>query len=152
MTDRDRLERILTELNLPVGRWALAGSGVMVLHGINRKMRDVDIFCATQTWFSLFRQQRGQGLGTVPMWDLFVTDPDDVKRRCDPPYLYREMHGIEVNVFSAWRLRVFAETGQTSTRHSGSTTLGWLRAGRVFRWKCCWPGRWHMGAARMWKT
>jgi hypothetical protein len=96
MHDRDRIKKIAEELNIPAERWVLGGSGVMVMHGIERKMRDVDIFTSTATWFGLF------GTGD---WDVFVTDPDDPQRRCDPPYLYRVMHDIEVNIFFNWRRR-----------------------------------------------
>ena len=109
--DRARVRAIAADLNIPAGRWALAGSGSMVMHGIDRKMRDVDIFCATATWFSLMRQARitplppDAGDHSTPSWEVFTTDPDDSMRRCDPPYLYKMMHGIEVNIFSCWRVR-----------------------------------------------
>jgi hypothetical protein len=80
----------------------LAGSGSMIMHGMERKPRDIDIFCATATWFGLLRSQRGN-------WNVFCTDPDDAKRRCDPPYLYKDMHGIEVNIFCDWRKRGIGE-------------------------------------------
>lgn len=118
MNDRKRLHNIVRDLNIPRGRWCLAGSGVMVLHGIERRMRDVDIYCATQTWFSLMRQRtekqlhspsEGRGAPTMwessPTWEVFTTDPDDAKSRCDPPYLYRVMYDIEVNIFFSWRRR-----------------------------------------------
>lgn len=105
-TDRSRLLNIARDLNIPTGRWILAGSGAMVMNGIDRKMRDVDIFCSTATWFSLMRQRvETDGEVRVQAWSVFTTDPDDVARRFDPPYLYRTMHGIEVNVFMSWRRR-----------------------------------------------
>jgi hypothetical protein len=98
--DRSRLLNIARDLNIPSGRWVLAGSGAMVMHGIDRTMRDVDIFCATATWLSIYSERyRGHP------WEVFATDPDDTMRRCDPPYLYRTMHDIEVNVFQSWRKR-----------------------------------------------
>lgn len=104
--DRSRLLNIAGELNIPSGRWVLAGSGAMVMNGIDRKMRDVDIFCATETWLSLMRQRGGIEAGLrAPLWSVFATDPDDSTKRCDPPYLYRTMHDIEVNVFHSWRRR-----------------------------------------------
>jgi hypothetical protein len=107
MNDKDyaRLKAIATDLNIPNGRWVLAGSGSMVMHGIDRRMRDVDIFCATQTWFSLMSRAIGETLSGEHKWSVFATDPDDPQKRCDPPYLYRTMHDIEVNVFSGWRRR-----------------------------------------------
>lgn len=108
-TEKPRLLRILRELDLPEGQWVLNGSGVMVMHGIERHkpMGDVDVFVATRVWFDLYESALIQraAYGVEQDWRVFTTDPDDPKRRCDPPYLYRQIHGIEVNVFSAWRRR-----------------------------------------------
>jgi len=109
-TEKPRLLKILYELDLPKGQWVLSGSGVLVLNGIerDRPMGDVDIFVATRTWFELFYQSIENAMLHIESgdyWRIFTTDPTDVKRRADPPYLYRMMHGIEVNVFSDWRKR-----------------------------------------------
>lgn len=98
MNDKERLNRILQELDLPKGQYALAGSGVLVLHDIERpkQMGDVDIFLATRPWFAL----HGRG-----DWSVFTTDPNDARRRSDPPYLFKTLHGLEVNIFSEWRNR-----------------------------------------------
>lgn len=107
--EKPRLLRILRELDLPEGQWVLNGSGVLVMHGIerDRPMGDVDIFVATRLWFDLYHASlmAPPSDGQQPPWSIFTTDPDDPKRRCDPPYLFRDMHGIEVNVFSNWRRR-----------------------------------------------
>lgn len=109
MNERARLQRILDELDLPGNRWLLGGSSVMILHDIERSklMGDVDIFVATRLWFELHAQTMRVGTSGAakPRWSVFTTDPDDELRRCDPPYLWREVCGLEVNVFSAWRLR-----------------------------------------------
>jgi hypothetical protein len=109
VTEKGRLIRILRELNLPRGQWILSGSGVMCLHGIerDRPMGDIDIFCSTRLWFDLYHS----GLvgiihehGESP-WRIFTTDPTDPKRCVDPPYLYKKIYDIEVNIFFSWRKR-----------------------------------------------
>jgi hypothetical protein len=58
--DRIRLDKILDQLVcenvLKPGNWVLAGSGVMVLEGLERErpMGDVDIFMATRDWFDIY--------------------------------------------------------------------------------------------------
>lgn len=101
MTDKERLILIVNELRLPRGQWVLCGSGVMVMHGLrdHRPMGDIDIFIATRPWFTILSKAAIEG------WRIFTTDPTDYKRRADPPYLYRDMHGIEVNIFFDWRRR-----------------------------------------------
>ena len=93
------------------GHWALAGSGVMVLSGLERSkpMGDVDIFMATRDWFDVYN---------VARWDLFTTDPADSKRRCDPPYLYKEINGLEVNIFHGWRVRGIGDIDVNQWVHS----------------------------------
>jgi hypothetical protein len=115
--ERERVLKILEDLNLPDGRWVLSGSGVMILNGLERHkpMGDLDIFVATRTWFDLLEQKERrldrpsnfeQRVPVcVPKWEVFTTDPDDPMRRSDPPYLYGIMHGLEVNIFHGWRKR-----------------------------------------------
>lgn len=102
--ERGRLVRIIDRLNLERGQWALCGSGVMLMHRIDRgrAMGDVDIFVATRQWMEMVH---GSIVGTGLDWKVFTTDPSDPRRRCDPPYLYRHIDGIEVNVFFEWRKR-----------------------------------------------
>lgn len=108
--EKTRLLRVLDDLNLPEGQWFLSGSGVLVMHGIDRgrPMGDVDIFLATRPWFELYHEGL-VGIIREPEsfqpWRVFTTEPTDSKRIVDPPYLYKEMHGIEVNVFYNWRRR-----------------------------------------------
>ena len=59
-------------------------------------MGDVDIFCATRLWFSLL---------TATGWSVFTPHPNDRAACCDPPYLYKVMEGLEVNIFFNWRRR-----------------------------------------------
>lgn len=101
MDEKARIHHIIDDLNFPPERYVLGGSGVMILQGIERKPRDLDLFCATATWFSVLRRHSG----ATGWWNVFTPDPDDSTTRCDPPYLFREMYGLDVNVFFHWRQR-----------------------------------------------
>lgn len=139
MTEKQRLEHILNELIdenvLKPGHWVLAGSGVMILHGLQRSkpMGDVDIFMATRDWIDVSLRD---WLDYVN-WDVFTTDPNDFKRRCDPPYLYKETLGIEVNLFSQWRMRGIGDIDVNGWIHNAENVGGWpcvpLRL--LFDWK-----------------
>jgi hypothetical protein len=141
-TEQGRIDSILTDLNLPRGQWALSGSGVMFLHGIPREkpLGDLDVFLATRPWFDLLDQRElwtptdGDG---GPLWGVFTTRPDDFKRRCDPPYLHRVMHGLEVNIFFAWRTRGVGDIDANLWVHNAQDVRGWpcvpLRF--LFDWK-----------------
>lgn len=101
MTEHETVLAICRELALPAGQWVIAGSGAMIMQGITavdrgKPMGDLDVFVATRTWFKMLED---------PRWCLFTTDPDDPKRRSDPPYLTRKMHGLRVDVFFGWRVR-----------------------------------------------
>jgi len=98
--ERKRVHAIMRTLDLPEGQYALAGSAAMVLSGIQRakEMGDLDIFVSTRLWFQILDEP---GID----WQIFTTDPDDFHRRCDPPYLYATIFGLEVNIFSGWRTR-----------------------------------------------
>ncbi len=96
----------------------------MILHGIERVPRDLDVFCATQTWFSLYTSAHSGSARDVE-WNLFTTDPDDSKRRCDPPYLYRTIDGLEVNVFHDWRKRGIGEINVAFWIHNAVERAGW---------------------------
>lgn len=104
MTEREKIISILTALRLPRGQYIVAGSGAMVLHEVprTRPIGDLDIFVSTALWFQLYENANGF------IWGLFVPDSRDVKRKADPPYLFANFLGIEVNVFFDWRKR---ETG-----------------------------------------
>ena len=113
-SEAPRLKKILYELDLPAGQWVLSGSGVMVLHGIerDRPMGDVDIFLATRSWFDLYHA--GLFFGVMQGarledkregWKIWTTHPNNPAERSDPPYLFKTIHGLEVNIFSGWRKR-----------------------------------------------
>lgn len=95
MTERERIKRIVAEIGWDC---VVAGSGVMVMHGMDRELGDVDLFVSTRDWFNMYWD-------IDLYWKVFTTDPSDPKRRHDPPYLYCKMYGIEVNVFFCWRIR-----------------------------------------------
>lgn len=80
----------------------------MVMHDLVRSkpMGDVDIFVATRAWFDLYQEYvEYNPFKEKDRWNLFTTDPNDFKRRCDPPYLFFDAYGIEVNIFCEWRKR-----------------------------------------------
>jgi hypothetical protein len=95
VTELQKLTGILDQLDLPKDEYMVGGSGIMVLNDIDRKLGDLDIFCTTALWFDLYEYR---GL-------LLHIPPSDTYKRFDPPYLYQTLNGIEVNIFSAWRLR-----------------------------------------------
>lgn len=74
-------------------------------------MGDMDIFTTTQAWFELYRRRPVytvddiSHLRTLVDWRVFTTVGRDLRRMCDPPYLYAEMYGLEVNIFFGWRQR-----------------------------------------------
>jgi len=123
MTEKERLDKILLHLNLPEGQWVLSGSGVMELHGIERErpMGDIDIFVATRTWMNLLTDN----LFSPDGWNVFTTDPDDPKRRSDPPYLYRVLDGIEVNIFHSWRKRGVGDIDVAFWLNNTEKVRGW---------------------------
>jgi hypothetical protein len=132
--EKDRLEKVLQDMHYEFGpqlqqnRWVLAGSGVLCLHGIDRgrPMGDVDIFCATRLWYDLYvKGLVGLARDGEQPWRVFTTDPDDPKRRVDPPYLYKEMHGIEVNVFCGWRKRATGNIDVGNWIHNAELVEGW---------------------------
>jgi hypothetical protein len=118
MNERTRLERILCDLNLPEGQWVINGSGVMVLHGIERPkpMGDLDIFCTTRLWFDLLAEGS---------WKVWTTGPEDPRRCCDPPYLYRDMYGLEVNIFHGWRRREVGNFDPAFYIYNAEKVAGW---------------------------
>lgn len=133
MNERDRLEHILTQLDLPQGQWVVSGSGVLVLHGIERSrpMGDLDIFVATRLWFSLLNQSIAaptppDGAGErASLWSVWTTDPNDRARCVDPPYLFREVYGLEVNVFFNWRRRGIGDIDVAFWMANAEYVSGW---------------------------
>lgn len=114
MTEKERIKQIAADLALPEGQWVLSGSGILIMHDIKRAkpMGDVDIFVATRVWIDMLLASV-HGFGRK--WGVYTTDPADSATRCDPPYLYCDMYGIEVNIFSSWR-----------TRHVGDLDVNFL--------------------------
>lgn len=134
MSERTKIIAICEALDLPKDQYCVCGSGVMVMHGIERDqpMGDLDIFCTTGLWFKLYESIEG-GL----TWGLFLPDPYDAESRCDPPYLFLEMNNLEINVFSDWRLR---ERGNIDVNEmiSGATEIDGIPVASLmflYQWK-----------------
>lgn len=90
---------------LPQGGYFVGGSGGLALRGI-RHASDLDIGVPTAVWFAL---------AASPGWGLVTPDPNDVRRRCDPPIVrtYVELgsgEAVKVDAWFAWRWRGFHET------------------------------------------
>lgn len=126
---RENLERLLTILTalrpgLPDGQWFLNGSAVLYLHDMwtGRPMGDLDIFLATRPWFEFPTVLARDGRGA---WDLRTPDPSDPICRHDPPYWERELDGLLINVFSAWRVRHIADIDCNFLTHNAQTVRGW---------------------------
>lgn len=104
--EAERIHRIMDVLALPPGQFMLSGSAVMVLHGIQRHkpMGDLDVFLAARPWMELACIQTKE-VSVHGVWRVWTTDPADPLCAYDPPYLIRELFGLEVNVFPWWRRR-----------------------------------------------
>jgi hypothetical protein len=104
-----RIHNICDELDLPSDQWVLNGSAVLALHGIDRgrPMGDMDVFCSTAAWFEIYHQMIvGIAMRGEPnRWELVLPDGDNIEERCDPPFLRRSMHGLEVDLYFQWRRR-----------------------------------------------
>lgn len=100
MTEKDKVLNVLGEIGVAKPNLLVSGSAVMFLCDIPRErpLGDIDLFVPTRVWLGI-RDRPGGG------WDTWTTAPDDNKRRCDPPYLIKEMYGVEVNIFFQWRQR-----------------------------------------------
>lgn len=112
MTSRERITRILSELQLPASNYMINGSGSMILQGITEEERgrpvgDLDIFCATRLWFDLWSYRHNNKTSESLRWQLVTPNPDDSRRRCDPPILRTFMYGLEIDVFHSWRWRTY---------------------------------------------
>lgn len=97
MSPRAQIVSILDELDLRLDSYFIGGSGPLALRDM-RSVGDIDIGVTTAYWFDL--QASGD-------WRVFTTESHDPLTRCDPPYLYRVVQGVEVHVFFAWCLRDF---------------------------------------------
>lgn len=110
MTSRERITRILSDLQLPSSNYMINGSGAMILQGITEEERgrpvgDLDIFCATRLWFDLWSYRHNNRTSESLRWQLITPNPEDPRTRCDPPILRTFIYGLEVDVFHNWRFR-----------------------------------------------
>ncbi len=90
-----QVDAILSELGFKPHEWFLGGSGPMALRDM-RPVGDIDIGVTTEYWFELWSGSD---------WGIYTPLPNLPSERCDPPYLYKTIQGVEVHVFFAWRLR-----------------------------------------------
>ena len=96
----ERANEILSMLDLKPEQFFVGGSTGLALRGI-RDFGDIDVGVTTRYWIELLR--RGD-------WSVWTTNPDDERRRCDPPYLMKHIGATEINVFHSWRWRGHGET------------------------------------------
>lgn len=110
----------------------------MVLHGIERKQKlsDLDIFCSTRLWFDLLFAD-GPKANPEDGWGVYTASPRDPSRKCDPPYLYKDVEGLEVNLFFGWRARDYGNINANSCIEYAEEIAGWpcMRLGRLLAWK-----------------
>lgn len=95
VTPSARLESILKILALEPGQFFLGGSSGLALRDL-RDFGDIDIGVTTAYWVELWHGGD---------WGVITPDPNDERRRCDPPYLARVINGVECHVFNGWRRR-----------------------------------------------
>ncbi len=95
MKPSEQADALLAELDFKVEQFFVGGSGPMALRDI-RPLGDLDIGVTTDYWFQLWHDGR---------WEVCTPPGHSQHERCDPPYLYREVQGVQVHVFFAWRLR-----------------------------------------------
>ena len=128
--ERARIHRIMDELDLPAGQFVLSGSAPIVLAGIQRgkPMGDLDVFLATRPWVAMLlsaaKTAAWRGGLDGASWEVWTTDPTDPMTRCDPPYLHRIVCGLEVNIFSSWRVRGIADINAAEMIEEAETVDG----------------------------
>lgn len=96
-----QVDRVLRALELQPETFFVGGSGGLALRGIRPIGSDLDIGVTTRMWHDL----QAQAVFGRPSWSVYTPDPHDERRRCDPPFLYRDVLGTEVNIFYAWQAR-----------------------------------------------
>lgn len=94
----EELITILNILDLPKHQFVVVGSGILMMRDL-RKAGDLDIFCTTELWFDTLWEDESD------RWGVYVPNGYNPEERCDPPFLYRTVNGIEVNMFFSWRQR-----------------------------------------------
>jgi hypothetical protein len=133
-----RLNRILDNCGIEPDKFVVGGSAVMALRGMDREVGDLDLFVATRTWFDIYHAGLlGIFEGHKMPWKMYTTEPDDPHRACDPPFLYRTVDGLEINVFHAWRTRGYADINLAEWLHSPEFVRGWRCAplSALYNWK-----------------
>lgn len=100
MSPSQRVKGLISELELTPGQFFIGGSGVLAMRDA-RHVGDLDVGVTTQEWFRL------HATGEYRVWTTSGADP---YAKCDPPYLIREVQGVEVHIFYSWRWRGADET------------------------------------------
>lgn len=123
MTELEKIKAVCHRLNIPQHSYMVGGSGSMVLHGIDRKLGDLDIFTTTYEWFYLHKglrlvmaappdrevSERIYG-SPVPVavfgYEVILPDTTDY-HRFDPPILRYDFWDLEltVDLFYSWKIR-----------------------------------------------
>jgi hypothetical protein len=143
MTQLEELTSVLRELlethdldGLTPGNMLVGGSASMVLHGMDRSINDLDIFVPTKVWFDI-RDDHYKDEGDKPRWGTYLTDPCDRECLCDPPYIYRTVRGVEVNMFFAWRRRGYVDLDTADEFRRAVLKNGYLTVSlrTLRRWK-----------------
>jgi hypothetical protein len=115
MTSRERLIEAVDRLCLPVGEYIVGGSGSMVLHGMDRELGDLDIFCTTRLWFELMERDKASRYSDPFAGRFYLVTPNvHTHERFDPPILRRWYENLgplplKVDVFYAWKTRLGRE-------------------------------------------
>lgn len=122
-----QVEDLLTALELPSDQFFVGGSGGLALRGIRRIGDDLDIGVTTALW----HDTQARTLFGRPSWRVHIPDPTDPVRRCDPPFLYREVLGTQVHIFYAWRRR-----GPDETKYNDYNLVFKDGIERVRGWPC----------------
>lgn len=129
-TPAQRVEAALSELvecgDLELPYFFLGGSSGLALRDM-RHVGDIDVGTTTHHWHAL----NDRRLAGDRRWDLYTTHPDDARRRCDPPYLIREVRGIPVHVFHGWRWRGKDESRFNDFNHAFAEGIEMVRG-----WPC----------------
>jgi hypothetical protein len=130
MTDREKVHEILKALKFPLGQYVIGGSGSMVLHGIEREMRDLDIFVSTALWFTLYES-------TTLTWGLVLPDPEDDATKADPPILTVEFLELPIEVYFHYRRRSIGDIDTAFWLKNYTLQDGWpcVPLEMIFQWK-----------------
>ena len=72
----------LKKLNLPLGEYAVFGSGVLAIRGL-RENRDLDIIVSDKLWNELIRKHSVSQRGAIEIGNIEIWNEKGVKPLCD---------------------------------------------------------------------